>query len=52
MGYGRNFDGRKISFVETTALSWDLCKSHLVLENDPTDEFDFIQPEPVSGVKI
>ena len=52
MGYCRNFDGRKISFVKTTALGWNPSESHLVLKNDPADEFAFIQPEPVSGVEI
>ena len=52
MGYGRNFDRQKISFVETTVLGWNPSESHLMFENDPADEFDFIQPEPVSRVEI
>ena len=52
MGYGRNVDRRKISFVELTVLGWNPSKSHLVLENNPADKFDFVQPEPISGVKI
>ena len=52
MGYGRNFYRRKISFIETTTFSWNPSESQLVLMNDPVDEFDFVQPEPVSGVEI
>ena len=52
MGDSRNFDRRKISFIKMTMLGWNPSESHLVLENDPVDEFDFIRPEPVSGVEI
>ena len=50
MGYSRNFDRRKISFI--TTLGWNPSESHLVLKNDPAAEFDFIWPEPVSRVEI
>ena len=52
MGYGRNFDRRKISFFKTTTLGWNPSESHLMLRNDPADKFDFVWPEPVSGVEI
>ena len=35
-----------------TALSWNPSESHLMLKNDPVDEFDFVWPEPVSRVEI
>ena len=52
MGYGRNFYRRKISFVKMTAFGWNPSESQLMLVNNPVDKFDFVQPEPVSGVEI
>ena len=52
MGYSRNFDGRKVLFIEVTVIGWNPSKGYFMLVDYPAEKFDFIWQEPVSRVKI